>query len=97
MKERRGPRSLFGKLVKFIFIAFNILMVLWMFAGVDSATEDYSTLGSDAEKAGAAIGTGLGVMFLLFIWGVGDLILGLMVLFTRGEKIIISREVGEEG
>ncbi|EHU01692.1 hypothetical protein CKS_0132 [Pantoea stewartii subsp. stewartii DC283] len=38
---------------------------------------------SDAERAGAAIGAGLGVMAIGGIWVIGDIILGILVLFTR--------------
>jgi hypothetical protein len=36
-----------------------------------------------AGQAGATIGTGIGVALLLGIWFIGDVILGLLVLFTR--------------
>lgn len=39
--------------------------------------------GSDAERAGAAIGATLGTGMLMALWGFGDIILGLLVLFTR--------------
>ena len=76
-------RSFFGKIVKWVFIGFNILMLLWMIFGMGGAAESYDKLGSNAEKAGAAIGTGIGAMMIMFIWGFGDLILGIMVLLTR--------------
>ena len=38
---------------------------------------------SEAEKAGGAVGAGLGAVLILSIWVIGDIILGLFVLFTR--------------
>ena len=73
---RKPKRTFFGKLVKWSFIGFNILMLLWMVFGV----------GGAAEKAGAAIGTGLGVMMIMFVWIAGDVVLGLMTLLTRPKK-----------
>ena len=35
------------------------------------------------ERAGAAIGTGLGMMMLGTIWVIGDIIIGMFVFFTR--------------
>ena len=35
------------------------------------------------EKAGAAIGTGIGVMAIFTIWVIGDIITGLLALMTR--------------
>ena len=80
---RKPKRTFFGKLVKYSFILFNLIMAYWIFAGLGGASEQYSELSSEAEKAGAAIGTGLGVMLIAGIWFVGDVILGLFVLFTR--------------
>ena len=79
---RKAKRSLFGKIIKWGFIAFNILMALWVFGGIDNAVDKSAGL-TGAEAAGAAIGTGIGAMFLLTIWVIGDIILGLFVLFTR--------------
>ena len=83
---RKPKRTMFGKLVKWLFIGFNILMLLWMIFGVGGAAETIDTAGSDAEKAGAAIGTGLGAMIIIFIWVAGDVVLGLMTLMTRPKK-----------
>jgi hypothetical protein len=79
---RKPKRSLFGKLVKWGFIGFNILMAAWMWGGMSAATEGMEKL-SGAEQAGAAIGTGLGAALIIGIWSAGDIILGLFVLFTR--------------
>jgi hypothetical protein len=46
----------------------------------------------DAAMAGASIGAGLAMGALLFFWLVGDVILGLFVLFTRRKKIIEVEE-----
>lgn len=79
----KPKRSFIGKLFKWSFILFNILMVIWMFSymgiigeGMDSAVDEY-------ESAGTAIGGTIGVGILLFIWAIGDIILGMFVLFTR--------------
>jgi hypothetical protein len=74
---------MFGKIVKWFFIGFNVLMAWWLFAGVGSASKHIAGAGSEAAQAGAAIGTGLGAMFVLFIWVVGAVVLGLFVMFTR--------------
>jgi hypothetical protein len=82
---RKPTRSFFGKLIKWAFIGFNALMLIWIFAGVHSASQNIDTL-SGAEKAGATIGTGLGAMLLVVIWVLGDIILGLFVFFTRPKR-----------
>ncbi len=35
------------------------------------------------QQAGAAIGTGIGAMFIIFIWVAGAVITGLFALLTR--------------
>ena len=45
---------------------------------------------TDAEAAGAAIGTGIGVTLLVIIWVVGDIILGLFYLFTRPTRQMVK-------
>ncbi len=80
---RKPTRGFMGKVFKWGFILFNILMLVWIMAGVGGNVDTINNAASDAERAGAAIGTGIGVMFLLTIWVIGDVILGLFVLFTR--------------
>ncbi len=79
---RKPKRGVFGKLIKWSFIGFNILMTAWLVGGMGTATENMEAL-SGAEKAGAAIGTGLGAAMIFGIWVFGDIILGSFVLFTR--------------
>ncbi len=87
-----SDRTTFGKLVKWIFIGFNILMLIWMVVGMGAAGDATNSAVNDAERAGAAIGTGLGFMMILFVWALGDVVLGLFVLFTRRKKLITMDE-----
>ena len=80
---RKLKRSFFGKLIKWSFIGFNILMVIWLFSYWSDISELTDSVGSDAEKAGAAIGGTIGTGLLFGIWVFGDFILGLFVLITR--------------
>ena len=47
------------------------------------ASEVVSSASSDAEQAGAAIGTGIGMFLIFTVWAIGDIILGIFVLLTR--------------
>lgn len=80
---RKPTRSFMGKLFKFLFIAFNIIMVLWMFSYFGAIGDQYGTSASDAEAAGTAIGGTIGTGILMMFWVLGDIILGLFVLMTR--------------
>lgn len=89
-KETR-KRGFFGWLFLLLFIGFNLLMLLWL-------VSYWSHLGalspaSDAERAGTAIGGTIGSGMLITLWAMGDIILGLFVLLTRGRKTIIEETV----
>ena len=83
---RKPTRTIFGKIVKWSFISFNILMLIWMIAGMSGASDSVSCAGSDAEAAGAAIGGAIGMGLLMGVWVFGDIILGLIFMFTRPSK-----------
>ena len=78
-----AERSFFGKLIKWTFIGFNLLMLFWLVSGMMGASEVVSSASSDAEQAGAAIGTGIGMFLILTVWAIGDVLLGIFVLLTR--------------
>ncbi len=82
----KPKRTFFGKIVKYTFIAFNILMLIWLIGGMSSASEGISNADSEAEQAGATIGTGIGAMLIIFIWVAGAVILGIITLLTRAKK-----------
>lgn len=79
---RKAKRGFFGKIFKWGFIGFNILMAIWLFGGMGAATDGMDAM-SEAEQAGTAIGAGIAGTMILGVWVVGDIILGLFVLFTR--------------
>lgn len=83
---RKPRRGFFGFLFKWTFILFNILMLVWVFGAAASVSELSDGLTTDAERAGAAIGGTLGFGLILTLWVMGDIILGLLVLFTRPRK-----------
>ncbi len=93
VRREVSDRSPIGKIFKYAFIGFNVLMLILTFVGCSAASDGISNAGStaeyrDAAVAGATIGAGLAMGTLLFVWLVGDVILGLFVLFTRRKKIV---------
>ena len=81
-KQLRKPkRSFMGKIFLWLFYLFNILMFLWFINGVYVVSN--TTAVSTAEKAGLAIGTGIGMVFIFGIWVIGDIITGFLALMTR--------------
>lgn len=92
VRREVSDRTVFGKIVKWAFIAFNVLMLIWLFAGFSAAGEAMSGTVNDAERAGAAIGSTLGLGMIIVLWAMGDVILGMFVLFTRRKKIVEVEE-----
>lgn len=82
---RKAKRGFFGKIFKWSFILFNVFMIMWVVSFGGAVTETDTSVMSDAEVAGTAIGAGLGFGIQMVIWLVGDVILGLFVLFTRAK------------
>ena len=83
-KQLRKPkRGFFGKIFLWLFYLFNILMLVWFIGGMNAASDVASKAVTEAEKAGASIGAGLGAMYILTIWVIGDIITGLLALMTR--------------
>lgn len=83
---RKPKRSLIGRIFKWAFILFNLVMLIWVVGGAQVGNETISTASGSAEQTGAAIGSAMGIGILLVLWFIGDVILGLFVLFTRPSK-----------
>ena len=97
VRREVSDRTLMGKIFKYGFVAFNVLMLVLFLKGCAVASEGISNASmeseyADAATAGATIGAGLAMGTLLFLWLVGDVILGLFVLFTRRKKIVEVEE-----
>ncbi|MEA3036054.1 MAG: hypothetical protein QOH04_1819 [Sphingomonadales bacterium] len=90
VRREVSDRTGFGKLVKWLFIGFNALMIFWIVAGVTSSAS-HAPVG-EAAQAGHAVGTAIGVGLLLVLWALGDVILGIVVLLTRRKKILEVEE-----
>lgn len=58
-------------------------MIYCLFTGIGDSSDVINDAASDAERIGAAIGTGLGMMMLGTIWVIGDIIIGMFVFLTR--------------
>ena len=89
--ERR-KRGVFGWIVAILFWAFNAFMLFAVIMGISSTTDQMDSAITDAERAGTAIGATLGLGMILSVWFFGAVILGIMMLFTRGKKITITEE-----
>lgn len=89
---QRQKRGFFGWVTLLIFLGWNALMIYWLVQYGTLASDLTAKADSDAAQAGAAIGTGLGVMAILFVWGIGSVIFGILALLCRGRKTIVTRQ-----
>lgn len=82
-------RGFFGWVFLLVFLGWNALMILWLFRLGDYAA--MAPAATEAEQAGAAIGTGISVIMILFVWCIGAVITGLLAMVTRGGKTVVVR------
>lgn len=80
-------RSLFGKIIKGLFYAFNLLMLIWLI-GTWVMLGNQDSMTSTAKTGAGMLSAG----FLAVPWLLGDAILGALVLATRGQKIIVEEQ-----
>src|SRR4051812_45616332 len=92
VRRETRERSALGKLIKWIFIGFNIAMIIWIVGGLSAASK--IEVHSASEHVGRVIGSAIGFASLLMLWAIGDIILGILVLFSRGDKIITEEIAG---
>lgn len=90
IRTEKRKRGFFGWIFLLLFWGFNALMAFGFFAGLSNNAQQAALMTSEAEQAGYAIGTALGVGMLLTIWVLGAILLGIFVLLTRGKKIIVE-------
>ncbi|HCA3181754.1 hypothetical protein OQH06_18555 [Acinetobacter baumannii] len=82
-KLRKPTRGFFGKIFKWLFILFNLFMLVMTFKSCGTASEVIISSQNEYEQAGATLGTTLGLGMIITFWALVDVILGLFVLFTR--------------
>lgn len=86
----RAPRSLFGRLVKWGFWLVTLVPPLLML-GTCAGLKGF-VLSDDPEVAAGAMMFGAGALSLLWtIWFIGVPVLGLLLLLTRGKKLVIEQ------
>ncbi len=89
----RAPRSPFGRLVKWGFWLVALLPPLLML-GTCAGLKGF-VLSEDPEVAGGALMFGAGALGVLWaVWLAGLPVMGLLMLLTRGKKLVIEAPSG---
>lgn len=94
IRTEQRKRGLFGWIFAGLFWLFNAFMLFAIVAGLMSTGETAGQLATDAERAGFAAGTAIGVGLLVILWAAGALILGLLMWATSGRKVIVETTEG---
>lgn len=92
VRTEKRKRGIFGTLVWWAFLAFNGFMGLFTVLFIYHSTGASSPTDT-VEPAVTVIATGIGASFLLGLWLIGGLILGLIVALTRGNTVTVERVV----
>lgn len=75
---------------KWFFGIVNVLFVVWLIDALTATTDTCDGLSGEMLQAcqdGTAVGTGLGVMMILFLWAVTDgILLMLRLVFRRKDR-----------
>ena len=77
---------MFNKIVKWVFLAFNALMLILVLQYCGFVGEEFSKntgMFKDAQDAGTAIGSGIGTVFLWAIWIGVDIVLCLIYIVSK--------------
>lgn len=90
IRREHYRRGFFGKLFKFLFIAFNVVMALWLLSYWATIGEQMQAIDTEAGRTGAGIGAALGTSVIGMLWMFGAVILGILTLLTRGETVIVE-------
>lgn len=73
-------------------LIWNVLMLIWLVTGIGAVGNNCAGESGDALtacQAGTAIGAGIGVTFIIFIWFIGFIVLGLVWLMSRPKDNVI--------
>ena len=81
-------------------VLFSGLMLVWIVAGVGGLSDNCAGLTGqelDLCEAGTVIGGGIGVTFLVVIWFIGFIVLGLIWMMSRPkENVVIYGPEGQQ-
>ena len=91
IRTEKRKRGLFGQIFKWLFIIFNIFMLISLFAGLSNVGNFTQTLHSDLERNAAGAGATIGLGFILVLWAAGDVILGMLAMgeaVGRGRRCV---------
>lgn len=85
-------RGLFGWIVAILFWGWNAIMGWSFIGGLGATGEGYKSAATNGQQTAYTIGSTIGFGLILMLWMFGAVILGLMMMFTRGKTTLVTRE-----
>lgn len=85
-------RGAVGKLFLIAFVIWQAIMAAWLFSYLVELGKGVAAYESEAARQGFMAGGVIGTAVLFVIWTGGTVILGGIVLLTRGQKILTRME-----
>jgi hypothetical protein len=73
-------------------LIFNLLILVWIVTGVGAVSNECGGKIGDALttcQAGTAIGAGLGITFIIILWFIGFIVLGLIWIMSRPKHNVV--------
>jgi hypothetical protein len=80
------PRKKKRHVFRWVFLAIQVLFLIWIIGGASSAAGNCAGetgQALEACEAGTAVGAGIGVILIVFLWMAVDVILGVGYLIFR--------------
>jgi len=87
----RARREPIGQMAKWIFIAFNAVMLFWMIGTLGAAGGASSAAATGATWFDAAIHATLALDEIFLFWTFGTVVLGVPAILTRG-RLVLAEE-----
>lgn len=83
---RRPGADTAGRVFAWTFAAFNALMLAWIAFYMMTGRTTLRTPSIEGDAAGTPVGGEMGIGFLLMLWALGVLILGLCAMFNFAHR-----------
>ncbi|MGY1746757.1 hypothetical protein [Blastococcus sp. SYSU D00695] len=87
--ETAPPAKKKKHIFRWVFLAIQALFLIWIIGGVGNVSDNCDgEVGTalDACQAGTAVGAGIGVAMIVFLWVAVDVILGITYLIVRKKR-----------
>src|SRR5712672_1376716 len=71
-----------------VILVVQVLFVIWLITGISAVSDNNCSTDAyaDACRAGQAMGAGIGIGLIIFLWALIDVILGVIWLITNKSK-----------